>query len=68
MQSDYVFARDSICCKRAYAIAIPSVCLYVNADALHLACLTPIYFCLFADILAMGGQLDGLLPLLVALL
>jgi len=25
-----VFARDSICCKRAYAIAIPSVCLSVT--------------------------------------
>jgi len=24
-----IFARDSICCKRAYAIAIPSVCLSV---------------------------------------
>ena len=38
------------------------------SDALHPACLIPIYFCLFADVLAMGGQLDGLLPLLVALL
>ena len=24
------FARDSVCCKRAYAIAIPSVCLSVR--------------------------------------
>ena len=38
------------------------------SDALHPACLIPIYYCLFADVLAiMGGQLDGLLPLLVAL-
>ena len=40
----------------------------VRSDALHLARLIPIYSSLFADILAMGGQLDGLLPFLVAIL
>jgi len=34
-------------------------------DALHLACLM---YCLFVKDFAMGGQLDGLLPFLVALL
>jgi len=28
--TDWFFACDSICCKRAYAIAIPSVCLSVR--------------------------------------
>ena len=30
-----LFARDSICCKRAYAIAIPSVCLSVCPSVRH---------------------------------
>jgi len=34
-------------------------------DALHPACLM---YCLFVKDFAMGGQLDGLLPFLVALL
>ena len=42
--------------------------LYERSDALHPARLIPIYSCLFADVLAMGGQLDGLLPLVVAVL
>jgi len=32
---ELIFARDSICCKRAYAIAIPSVCLSVCLSVRH---------------------------------